>query len=251
MKAAPRIISRKIKMLSSELRMLQSYKTDMEILYEDYKSEFFRNMTELESKCTPQEEEKPAPDEASSGADTLTIDPSSSEQRWRKTEDGWERDDEGSSPDESQEPEEEVDNAPAWAKKLYKKIAMLAHPDRTLNEAEARKSKLNKLFTDSAQAMSDGNWKKLLGYALELDIPVEDGPATIPMLEERIKTLKVEIAEVQSSLEWLWGEHFGVHEVRMRIAAGFLAKKNIPMKNEDLVTIIREMEKASEERGSD
>ena len=252
MKTAPRIVSRKIKMLSSELKMLQSYKTDMEILQEDYKSEFFRDMTKLESIFSKQEneEESSSPTSEESPVDSLKLDPNASNQRWRKTEDGWES--EGSeSIDESLDDQKEVDEIPTWAKRLYKKIAMLAHPDRTLNEAEARKAKLNKLFRDSAQAMNDGKWKNLLGYALELDIPVEDGPTAIPMLEERIAGLKSEIASVQGSIEWLWGEHFGVREVRFRIAAGYLARKNIPVKNEDLMATIEEMEKASEERGSD
>ena len=251
MKAAPRIVSRKIKMLSSELRMLQSYKTDMEILQEDYKSEFLRDMIRLESEFSQQEEEDSSSPEHAASADSLKLDPTDPNQRWKKTENGWEKDESPENDSSLEEEAKEVDEAPPWAKKLYKKIAMLAHPDRTLNEAEVRKLKLSKLFRDSAQAMNEGSWKKLLGYALELDIPIDDGPSAIPMLEERISTLKTEIAEVQGTLEWLWGEHFGVHQIRMRIATGYLAKKNIVLKNEDLMATIKEMEKASEERGSD
>jgi hypothetical protein len=254
MKAPQRILKRKIKILSSELKMLQSYRTEIALLNDDYKSEFLRDMLFLEGKLAANSSETASsedPDDVESKdtLDTLKIDPSKSNQRWRKTDDGWELDeDEDGVPEES--PIEEKPDVPAWAKKLYKKIALAAHPDRTLKEEEDKRRRLNRLFADAAQAIADGEFKSLLGYALELDIEVDDDPSNIPLLKARVNSLKEEISQIQGSLEWLWGEHLGVHDVRSRIAAGYFSSKNVLLKNEDLLATIKEMEQANESRGS-
>jgi hypothetical protein len=244
MSQTPRILKRKISLLNSELKMLQSYKTDVSLLYEEYKSEFCRDMAYIESL---ESQVKPPPESPSiHKGDSLRLDPDPNS-RWRKTETGWERE-EASSNEAGESFKEEQKEVPPWAKTLYKKIALASHPDRTLEEHELKKKKLNKIFADAAQAVSEGTFNKLLGYALELNIEVDDDPASIPLLEERVRELKKEIEVIQGSLEWLWGEHLGIHEVRARIAVGYLSAKNLLLKNADLVSIIKEMESRNESR---
>ena len=255
MKAPQRILKRKIKILSSELKMLQSYKTDIALLNDDYKSEFLRDMLYIEDKLSSTPEDDSKPDEnqdLKDTVDTLRLDPSKSNQRWKKTEDGWKLEDDEEDNRECSEDSsiDEKPDIPAWAKKLYKKIALAAHPDRTLQEEEAKRKRLNKLFADAAQAITDGEFKSLLGYALELDIEVDEDPSSIPLLQARVDALKQEISQIQGSLEWLWGEHLGAHDIRAKIAMGYFSKRNLLLKNEDLLVTIKEMEQANETRRS-
>jgi len=237
-----RIAKRKIKMLSSELRMLQSYSTDMHILHEEYQSEFFRDMSFIESKLSTKEQ--PATDEVPSGEnapDCLKIDPAEKTQRWKKTEDGWEKE---TTLPPSEEPLKPV--IPSWAKKLYKKIALVSHPDRTLQDH--RRDKLNKIFTDSAQAVGEGDYKRLLGYALDLDIEIEDVSNAALLLSERIAVLKHEISTVEGSLPWLWGESLDLPHVRAKVAHSYFSNKDISLNNEEIISIIDEIEESSEHR---
>ena len=228
-------------MLSSELKMLQSYKIDAELLYEDYRSEFYSDMSFIESKLSPQEKnEEAVPPESPPDIDTLKIDPSSKDQRWRKTDEGWERED---SPEEDTPSAEDPSKpaAPSWAKKLYKKIALVAHPDRTLEKDN--KKRLNKIFTDSAGAMSTGDFNKLLGYALDLGIDLQDADVDhVPLITSRIESVKQELKAIEESLEWLWGESLGVSNLRKAVATTYLRKKGIDVNTDELVSIIKEME---------
>ena len=221
--------------------MLQSYKIDAELLYEDYRSEFYSDMSFIESRLKPQEksEETPLPEDPP-GMDTLKIDPNSKEQRWRKTEEGWERED---SPENDTLPTEDSSKpvAPAWAKKLYKKIALVSHPDRTLEKDN--KKRLNKIFTDSAGAMSTGDFNKLLGYALDLGIDLQDADVDhVPLITSRIESVKKELKVIEESLEWLWGESLGVSSLRNAVATAYLKKKGVDVNTDELASIIKEME---------
>lgn len=254
MKKSSRILKRKLKLVSSELRMLQAYKLDMSLLLDDYTSEFLRDMSFIKQKLkdlpndSSQEDDDPSLESAGT---SLDLD-SDSTQEWRKTKDGWEKTAGSKDKDKKSEEVEGVDkpSAPAWAKKLYKKIAMVSHPDRTIEDH--RKKKLNKIFRDCAQIMSDGNFDDLLGYALELDLELHDDDVNhLPIMTARIESLKKEIADVQSSVEWLWGETLGVNAMRLQIAAGVLAREGLVVNNEDLSSIISSLEGQDANTGND
>lgn len=246
MRNPKRLLRRRAKLLGSELRRLQSYKIDIDLLSEEYKAEFHRDMSYIE-KMLPQQQ-PPETDLASPppSKDSLVFDPMDSGgwQRWKKTEDGWEKE-AASSPSSQSDEEPANDPPPPWAKKLYKKIALASHPDRTLQDT--RKEKLSKIFADSAQAIKDGNYQELVGYALELDIDVLDGDVdAVPLIQGRIESLKKEIADIEGSLEWLWGEHFGVSAVRTKIAVGYFSKKGLHVKSDDIASIILKLEDDNE-----
>ena len=232
--------------------MLQSYKIDAALLHEEYKSEFYSDMSKIESllpvaEATPDQEEQEG-ELTESPANTIKIDPSAESQRWRKTEEGWERED---SPEDASSPDS-LDTStrpksPSWAKKLYKRIALASHPDRTLEEEN--KKRLNKIFTDSAQAMSDGKFDELVGLALDLGISLDDIDIDhVPVLKSRIEKVKQELKDIESTLEWLWGESLGLDQIRVSIAYGYLSKKGLNLNIDDLPSIIREVEGKNEAR---
>ena len=243
-----RLSQRHIKTLESELRMLQHLRTDLALTLDEYGKEFRTDMKRLKSLLKvqpPQAKNAAMKDGQFDDPDALKIDLNAKEQRWRKTEDGWERED--IPEDASNENASKKLAAPEWAKKLYKKIALASHPDRTLNDH--RHEKLKKIFQESAGAMEDGEFKKLLGYALELDIPTSTiGPDALPMLKERLSTLKEEIETVKQSWEWVWGESMGIIELRSQIAHAYLMSEKIDVKIQDLPDIIFQIEGEYEDR---
>jgi len=239
MKKTSRLAKRKFKLVSSELKMLQAYKIDMSLLLEDYTSEFLRDISFIKTAAAQDISplEQPDKKDAKKDADTLVIDPNEEIQEWKKTKEGWEKT-YGSNSEKSEDSSELEDigtkpEPPAWAKKLYKKIAMISHPDRTIGNH--REKKLSKIFRDCAHIMSEGTFNDLLGYALELDIDVlDDNADALPILSERVKVLKKEIEDIQKSIEWLWGECLDVPDIRLRLAASILAKEGLTVNNEVL-----------------
>lgn len=219
--------------------MLQKYRTDAALLLDEYAQEFSRDMSLIENKVSPQRE---AQNQAEDTGDSLILDSDVSEQEWKKTEDGWERTD---SPEEPQsDPKPDV---PSWAKKLYRKIALIAHPDRMSKDYE--EERLRKIFLETSEAMTEGNFDKLLGFALELDIPAtEDDASMVPLLQKRVNDLKTEISAVEKSIEWLWGEGLGVPVMRANLARAYFSRKGIILKTDDLISIIQEMEKENESK---
>ena len=239
------MVKRKIKLLMSELRMLQSHKIDSDILHSDYLLEFSNDISVVKSHLTNPEPLPPEPDAAQD--DDLHLDPSHEINRWRKTEDGWEREGSSPSPEDLVVEEEPAPPAPAWAKKLYKRIAFASHPDRTLNDH--RSKKLGKVFAQAAEAMGAQDYERLLGFAAELDIEFDDeGVDVIPMLEKNIETLKKELSQMHKTVEWLWCESLGAIDFRAELLLHYFGKLGQPVNKAQLVSIITEIEASSDDR---
>lgn len=251
MSLPPRIVKRKITLLESELRMLQTYKTDASLLFDEYSKEYARDMSAVESRLQNHslinDQVNNKDTFSDDTTDTVSLDPNSKNQEWKKTEAGWER--VGSKDDaHSEQPTQEKIAAPEWAKKLYRKIALIAHPDRSSDDFN--RSRLKKIFLESSDAMSEGEFSKLLGLALELGIPSNTtDAASIPILQNRVSDVKSEISTIEKSLEWLWGESIGAPSIRANIAQLFFSNKGIIVKIEELVSIIEQLEKDNEEKG--
>ncbi len=215
--------------------MLQSYKIDAEILYEEYKVEFASDMSEIKSLLVKGAETPPNDSFSEDHKDVLTIDPNASDQRWRKTETGWQ------SEDSSDGLTSQKKSAPDWAKKLYKRIALASHPDRTMDQEN--KGRLNKIFTESAAAMDTGDFNKLVGYALDLNIDLLAADIDhIPVLSSRIDKVKKELSDIEKNLEWLWGEALGVLELRKAIAHRHFAQNGYDLNMDELGSIIQKLE---------
>ncbi len=234
-------------MLSAELKMLQAHKLDIEDLFEEYKIEFNRDMQYAEqhfSKKLPVEDDV-VQEVASEDKDTLRHDPTLKNQRYRKTEDGWENETPPVDDDSAHIEPTSSKPAPKWAKKVYKKIAMASHPDRV--QEEPNKEKLTRIFSKAAQCMSDEKFDNLLGLALELGIDIDDPEVdVIPLLQARINSIKEEVSSIEESLAWIWGEGFGCLELRIPIVSAHLYSKNLDINNDSLRSIIEEIESKSD-----
>lgn len=234
MNVPPRIARRKTRVLRAELQMLQKYKTEASLLLDEYRQEYASDMIFLEEKLLVIDEELP---EQSVEENVVSLDSEHVDHR-EKTEEF--------SPEEDIPEEKSKAEIPGWAKKLYRKIALISHPDR-MSEAFP-KEKLKKIFLETSNAMNEGDFEKLLGFALELGIEEqEDDVSMLPLLSKRVGDVKKEIQDIESSPEWLWGEGFGIPEIRIGLARLFFARKGVNLNTEDLTAIIQEMENRSDQ----
>lgn len=240
MKKSTRLLARKTRLLEAELKMLQGYVSEASFLLKDYSVEYAKDMSTIldfakktrGTSTSNEEDDQPA-------GEILELDPDAKDQSWQKTEDGWER----IRVDQSLEEEVVASKAPPWAKKLYKKIAMASHPDITSKDTQSEK--LKNIFLNSAEAMGSGDFNALLGLALELDIKIAEGDIdVIPLLQDKIKSLKEEKKVIETSPAWLWGEGFGIPQMRTTLAGMHLRNAGYDLKNEEIKSIIDKIEES-------
>jgi len=222
--------------------MLQHYNSEISLLLKDYKSEYCRDMLffreRFPTSIAASEEPVSQEDDQS---ETISFDPQKKEQTFRKTADGFEEIDEdaqaGADPLHTRSPD--------WAKRLFKKIALMTHPDRVNDEL--MKEKLQQVFLRASKAVDEGAMDDLIGVALELnlDAGIED-EQLIPMLEGKIKKTKQEITQVESSIEWVWGEAYGLSEIRVNILLSIMKKEGFLLSKDDAVAIILERENSND-----
>tara|TARA_R110002126_G_scaffold286037_3_gene437404 strand:- start:1968 stop:2531 length:564 start_codon:yes stop_codon:yes gene_type:complete len=85
------------------------------------------------------------------------------------------------------------------SKKIFKKIAAATHPDR---HPEAH---INKMFIEAKEAQEQGDWFSLYEISTRLDIDMpEPSKEQIKWMESEIEKLKIMIARVINTLEWIY-----------------------------------------------
>ena len=130
---------------------------------------------------------------------------------------------------------------PGWAKKLYKKIVMITHPDRI--SSEERRQTLERLFLRASEAAQSGDYEDLIAIALEFDLEAGLDDASLrPVLKTQIGKVKEKIREIETEVPWVWGESFGVHDIRCRILRPVLAQRKILLTDDEVLTAIKERE---------
>ena len=220
--------------------MLQHYYFEISELFDDYQHEYSKDLDFFTTKA--QELFSEIEEEAVSSSDSLEIDLTKKFQEHTKTEGGFEEVE-----DEICQPENMKQDAPEWAKKLFKKIALMTHPDRVSDEA--LREELQKIFLRATTALEHGNFEDLIGVAVELklDSGLEDR-ALIPLLETRVRKIKGDIANIETTVEWTWGESLGLPGVRVHMLDKVLKQRGFAFSEEDLIALISEREKLNATR---
>ena len=92
-------------------------------------------------------------------------------------------------------------------KKLFKKIAMVCHPDRLVGAKEEEKEEKTKLFVKAQLEARQGNYYQLSMIALKLGIELSPPKeAYLKMLKEESNTIKRKIGEISGTYAWAWCE---------------------------------------------
>lgn len=136
---------------------------------------------------------------------------------------------------------------PPWAKKAYRQVVQLTHPDKVnMNDelTDSQRERLSSLYMEATEAFKSGKWHELLEVVAELDIDVEADPK---MMEEaftsKIKELTDTISKVQGSIAWVWGNSFGDMDKRVNILGRCCQILNIDSPPRPaLEEIVRELE---------
>ena len=131
---------------------------------------------------------------------------------------------------------------PAWAKKLYRDIAKVSHPDKTFGQHNS--DKMNKCFQEASEAFNDNNFEVLVDVALEMGISVNiPDDILIKKIEKRIEKIKEEISEIEKSHEWLWGESLGIEDFRLKFLKKVISHNfSIEIEDYKILNAIRDIE---------
>ena len=218
-----RILERKLRILKSELLMIQNYYDESKELLIEYEREWLQDFTYFQqrfSSDTSQDVDKEEQDIPSSRSFTIA------------------------EPQEIDNDPEELLNsvqkssAPDWAKKVFRKIAMITHPDRSSNP-----EKDSKLFLKMSNSFDSGDYEALVATAIDLGISLDMGtPALGAMLKKKIKSLKKDVSKLETSVPWLWGESFGIYSVRVPLLKINLARGGVTVSDDELQVAIQERE---------
>ena len=231
-----RVIRRKIRLLQSEVQMLQHYHSQIVDLHEDYKQEYASDLDFFVSKARElfkEDEPEPEPESQEPTGTTVAMD----DLKFRQQQEA------GSGDDISdQKPSTKKSDAPEWARKLFKKIALMTHPDR-IGDENLREN-LQKSFMRANRALEDGKLDDLLGVAIDLNVDagLED-EALIPLLSAKIQSCKDAIQQIESTPEWIWGESLGIHAQRSALLAVLLGKRGFNLTPDQVDKMVTERER--------
>jgi len=90
-------------------------------------------------------------------------------------------------------------------KKLFRKIAVIAHPDKLLNIDDEEKTHLTDLYAQAAAANKTGDRSTLIEIAASLNIPIDIDPdLQIAAMTERVNALEKSIDETRQTLPYMW-----------------------------------------------
>ena len=97
-------------------------------------------------------------------------------------------------------------DSPKWAKKIFRKIVMMTHPDKIPEKLSNNlKEKLLRIYKESKESIDSGDNIRLVMLASELDVELEN--KDIGDLSEFYKkelSLSSEIDELKKSMYWAW-----------------------------------------------
>ena len=91
------------------------------------------------------------------------------------------------------------------AKKLFKEVAKVSHPDAIIDSSEEEKSEKEKLFKKAQQAVEGSKYFELLEVAEELGVEIPP-PTTegLLLLKESVRGINKEIKDFKKTYSWIW-----------------------------------------------
>jgi hypothetical protein len=208
--------------------MLQHYYLQITELFEDYKSEYSQDIDFFILKAKEALGDHDMPEEPNAGPE-YKFEVTKDDKQFRDQSEEWFTNDK---PKDSKR-----SDAPEWARKLFKKIALMTHPDR-VNDDNLREA-LQKSFLRASRALESGKLDDLVGVAVELNL--DSGLADeslIPLLNTKISSCRNEIEVIEMTDEWQWGESLGVPALRAELLHTLLSSRGFPLSKEQVSQFI-------------
>tara|TARA_B100000073_G_C23650065_1_gene540237 strand:- start:230 stop:937 length:708 start_codon:yes stop_codon:yes gene_type:complete len=104
------------------------------------------------------------------------------------------------------EPDIDAKKHPSWVKKLYRKIMMLTHPDKTSHiKDQDQKKQYQELNLDASEAMKEEDYAKIVMVADELKIQVDkDYQVDFSFFKVKEAKLQEMIDKLKKTIYWTW-----------------------------------------------
>ena len=144
-------------------------------------------------------------------------------------------------------PPPEVDDAPEWAKRLWKAIAKKCHPDRLsfLELTAIQIARRQVWFLEAKKLFEERSWPRLIHIGVQCDEYVDDITHTeqLGWLNNEYTDISTKISGMQNSLAWKWGTNWSNLELRLNILTAILRHKGIQVPpKEELIEILMKLE---------
>jgi hypothetical protein len=95
---------------------------------------------------------------------------------------------------------------PRWAKKLFRKIVMITHPDKIPDTlSESVRDKFLEMYQKSKVSIDDGDYVSLIMIASDLNIDLSSSKIDDQkMFDDKQREIEKKISEIKRSVEWIW-----------------------------------------------
>lgn len=123
--------------------------------------------------------------------------------------------------EESKETEEKSLEAPAWMKKLFKKIALETHPDKISSRddlSEYQKKEREIFYKEAVSSIENVDEMAIIEIAilLEIDTGVAE-KKQLAIISKEIEKVLQKIESYRNLVAWTWGENIGEIETRSKL----------------------------------
>jgi len=112
---------------------------------------------------------------------------------------------------------------PLWAKKLYRKISVKAHPDKLLSEEADERERKGNLYNEAASAYTEGDYAEVIMIAIDLKISLPDIDAIFSILNQKCSQYAEDTQNLKSTLFWKW--HCSSTQQKQEILRVFIKEK--------------------------
>ena len=139
----------------------------------------------------------------------------------------------------------EVEDAPEWAKRLWKGIAKKCHPDRLsfqeLNAIQIARRQI--WFLEAKSLFEQRSWPKLIHIGVQVGEYVDEisHKEQLVWLNNEYESLSTKISGFQTTLAWQWGTNWENIDLRVNILSTVLQHRriNVPERQELVKLIIK------------
>jgi len=108
------------------------------------------------------------------------------------------------------------------AKKLFKEVAKVSHPDMILDSSDKDRERKEKLFKKANEAIEGNDYFDLIEVAEKLDVDIP--PPTeeeVALLKESVSDMNKKIKQFKSTFAWIW---YHADKKRVQVMSQYIAR---------------------------
>lgn len=217
-----RSLIRELRKAKADLASLDQYLSDCEDILQEYQQEWSLDLDFILKKFKVEKNSKTSENEENNSPNTKVELFSDSYQEIEKKQ------------------EIEKNQSPDWVKKIFRKIALATHPDKTSVET------LNNIYRDAASMVENEDYQGLVKICDNLGIDYDIDPELeLKMNMEKQQSIRERLKEIDSSIPWIWGESAGAIDFRINFLKSILGSFGVKdFEDSDITSLVNEIESA-------